>query len=229
MRLPCREEKLKIAIIHDWLTGMRGGERVLEVLCGLYPEADLFTLIHVKDRLSGIIEGMKIQTSFIQSFPEGFEILSLLSSLFPSAIEHFDLRDYDLIISSSHCVAKGIVPMPGGLHISYCHTPMRYVWDMQFDYFKFTESVEESLISAFANYLRIWDVTASQRVDEFIANSRYVQQRIKKYYRRESTVIHPPVNCDFFRPSTSTAGKRLLSGGDSPRSLQTGGPGDRGL
>jgi glycosyltransferase involved in cell wall biosynthesis len=192
---------LKIAIIHDWLTGMRGGERVLEVLCGLYPQADLYTLIHVKHRLSGIIEGMRIKTSFLQGFPGVMKYYRYYLALFPSAIEHFDLRDYDLIISSSHCVAKGILPMPEALHICYCHTPMRYVWDMQFDYFRRSRNpLRNLLISTFANYLRIWDVTASQRVDEFIANSRYVQQRIKKYYRRESAIIHPPVNCDFFQP-----------------------------
>jgi len=191
---------LKVAIIHDWLTGMRGGERVLEALCELYPEANLYTLIHGRDRLSGIIEGMRIRTSFLQGFPGVMKHYRYYLALFPSAIEQFDLRDHDLIISSSHCVAKGIVPMPESLHISYCHTPMRYVWDMQFDYFKSSwNPLKNLLASTLANYLRNWDVSSSQRVDEFIANSRYVQQRIKKYYRRESTVIHPPVNCDFFQ------------------------------
>lgn len=181
---------------------MRGGERVLEVLCDLYPEADLYTLLHVKDRVSARIEGMKIKTSFIQRFPGVSKYYRYYLSCFPSAIEHFDLRGYDLIISSSHCVAKGILPMPDALHISYCFTPMRYVWDMQFEYFKDSGYLLKNLlISALSNYLRIWDVTSTQRVDEFVAISRYVQERIKKYYRRESTVIHPPVNCDFFQPS----------------------------
>ncbi len=102
--------------------------------------------------------------------------------------------------------------MPEALHISYCYTPMRYVWDMQFEYFKDSrQSLKESMISALANYLRIWDVTSSQRVDDFIANSRYVQQRIKKYYRRESTVIHPPVNCDFFQPLREGSREVIIS------------------
>jgi glycosyltransferase involved in cell wall biosynthesis len=181
---------------------MRGGERVLEILCDLYPEADLYTLLYVKDRLSRKIEGMNIKTSFIQRFPGVSRYYRSYLSFFPAAIEHFDLRGYDLIISSSHCVAKGILPMPEALHISYCYTPMRYVWDMQFEYFKDSGyPLKNLMISALANYLRIWDVTSNQRVDDFIAISRYVQQRIKKYYRRESTVIHPPVNCDFFQPS----------------------------
>jgi glycosyltransferase involved in cell wall biosynthesis len=192
---------LKVALVHDWLTGMRGGERVLEVLCGLYPGADLYTLLHAGGRLSGPIEGMRIRTSFIQRFPGVSRYYRYCLPFFPAAVERFDLRGYDLIISSSHCVAKGILPMPGALHISYCHTPMRYVWDVHFEYFKDPgKGLKNLLVSTLANYLRIWDVTSSQRVDEFVANSRFVQRRIKKYYRRESTVIHPPVNCDYFQP-----------------------------
>jgi len=185
---------------------MRGGERVLEVLCELYPAADLFTLLHVKGRLSAAIEGMRIHTSFVQRLPGISRHYPYYLPLFPVAIERFDLRGYDLIISSSHCVAKGIVPMPGSLHISYCHTPMRYVWDVHFDYFRDSgEGSRNLFISALANYLRIWDVTSSQRVDAFIANSRFVQQRIKRYYGRESTVIHPPVACDYFLPSAQSS------------------------
>jgi glycosyltransferase involved in cell wall biosynthesis len=203
---------LKVALVHDWLTGMRGGERVLEALCGLYPEADLYTLLHVRNRLSGVIEGMRIKTSCVQRLPGISKYYRYYLPFFPAAIERFDLRGYDLIISSSHCVAKGVLPMPGALHISYCHTPMRYVWDVHFDYFKDSgKGLKNFLVSALVNYLRIWDVTSSQRVDEFVANSRFVQQRIKKYYRRESTVIHPPVNCDYFQPSKeSKAGDYFL-------------------
>jgi glycosyltransferase involved in cell wall biosynthesis len=193
---------VEVALVHDWLTGMRGGERVLEILCQLYPEADLYTLLYVKNRLSGVIEGMRIKTSFVQRLPKVSNYYRYYLPFFPSAIERLDLRGYDLIISSSHCVAKGIIPMPDSLHISYCHTPMRYVWDVQYDYFKDSgKGLKNFLISALTNYLRIWDVTSSQRVDEFIANSRFVRQRIRKYYRRDSVVIHPPVNCDYFQPS----------------------------
>jgi glycosyltransferase involved in cell wall biosynthesis len=195
---------VKVALVHDWLTGMRGGERVLEVLCQLYPEADLYTLLHVKNRLSDVIEGMRIKTSFVQRLPMVSKYYRYYLPLFPTAVEQFDLRGYDLILSSSHCAAKGILPMPGSLHISYCHTPMRYVWDVHYDYFKDSgKGLKNFLAAAMSNYLRIWDVTSSQRVDEFIANSRFVQQRIKKYYRRESVVIHPPVKGDYFQPSKS--------------------------
>ena len=192
---------------------MRGGERVLEILCQLYPEADLYTLLHVKGRLSGVIEGMKIKTSFVQRFPGVSKYYRYYLPLFPTAIEQFDLRGYDLILSSSHCVAKGIVPMPDALHISYCHTPMRYVWDAHFEYFEDSGmGLKRFMTSALVNYLRVWDVTSSQRVDEFIANSRFVQQRITKYYRRESTVIHPPVDCDYFRPATGLKGEGFGQG-----------------
>lgn len=194
---------MRVALVHDWLTGMRGGEKVLEVLCGLYPDADLYTLLYVKHRLSEVIERMNIKTSFIQKLPMVSKYYRYYLPLFPTAIEQFDLRGYDLVISTSHCVAKGILPMPDSLHISYCHTPMRYVWDMHFDYFKESgQRLQNLLVPFFSNYLRIWDVTSSQRVDYFVANSRHVQNRIKKFYRRESTVIYPPVDCDFFYPST---------------------------
>ena len=193
---------MKVALVHDWLTGMRGGERVLEILCQIYPEATLYTLLYVRDRLSRAIEEMEIKTSYVQRLPRASKYYRYYLPLFPSAIERLDLRGYDLVISSSHCVAKGVLPMPGSLHISYCHTPMRYVWDVHHDYFRDSgRGLKGFLVSALANYLRIWDVTSSQRVDEFIANSGFVRQRIKKYYRRESVVIHPPVNCDYFRPS----------------------------
>jgi glycosyltransferase involved in cell wall biosynthesis len=180
---------------------MRGGERVLEIFCELYPEADLFTLLHVKGRLPRRIEGMRIHTSFIQRLPKASDYYRYYLPFFPSAIEQFDLRGYDLVLSSSHCAAKGVVPMPESLHISYCFTPMRYVWDMYREYFRGPQGgLKGMLISALAHSLRTWDVTSSARVDEFIAISRLVQQRIRKYYRRESTVIHPPVDCDYFRP-----------------------------
>ena len=196
---------MKVALVHDWLTGMRGGEKCLEVLCELYPEADLFTLLYVKNRLSDVIERMNIKTSFIQKLPMASNYYRYYLPLFPTAIEQLDLRGYDLIISTSHCVAKGILPMPDSLHISYCHTPMRYVWDMHFEYFgKSGRRFQNPLIPLLSNYLRTWDVASSQRVDHFIANSRHVQKRIRKFYRRESTVIYPPVDCDFFQPSPSS-------------------------
>lgn len=188
---------------------MRGGEKCLEILCELYPEADLFTLLYNKDQLSKTIKGMKIKTSFIQNLPLASKYYRYYLPLFPTAIEQFNLKGYDLVLSTSHCVAKGILPMPDSLHISYCFTPMRYIWDMQFDYFKtsgygFGGGCRGLFISLLTNYLRLWDVASSPRVDCFIAISKYVQKRIKKFYGRESEVIYPPVNCDFFCPPAPT-------------------------
>ncbi len=183
---------------------MRGGEKCLEILCQLYPKADLFTLLYVKNRLSDVIEGMNIHTSFIQHFPKASTYYRYYLPCFPTAIEQFDLKGYDLVISTSHCVAKGILSMPDSLHLSYCFTPMRYVWDMHFDYFKGSRSkFKKMFVPFFSNYLRMWDVTSSQRVDYFLTISKHVQRRIKKYYGRESTVIYPPVDCDFFQPPES--------------------------
>jgi len=183
---------------------MRGGEKCLEVLCELYPKADLYTLLYVKDRLSESITGMNIRSSFVQKLPMASGYYRYYLPLFPTAIERFDLKRYDLVISTSHCVAKGVLPAPDALHISYCFTPMRYIWDMHSEYFEASDHKLKNLfISFFSNYLRLWDVTSSERVDDFIAISKHVQQRIKRFYRRESTIIYPPVNCDFFYPSPS--------------------------
>jgi glycosyltransferase involved in cell wall biosynthesis len=183
---------------------MRGGEKCLEILCELYPEADLYTLLCVKDRLSESIAGMNIKSSFIQKLPMASRYYRYYLPLFPTAIEKFDLKGYDLVISTSHCVAKGVLSAPDALHISYCFTPMRYIWDMHFEYFEATDHKFKNLfISFFSNYLRLWDVTSSARVDDFIAISKHVQKRIRKFYRRESTIIYPPVDCDFFCPSVS--------------------------
>lgn len=186
---------MKTAIVHDWLTGMRGGEKVLSAILELYPEADVFTLIHNPGSISEDIEKHKIFTSFIDHLPLKKKYYRHYLPLFPTAIELFDFKSYDLIISTSHCVAKGVRTPPNTLHISYIHSPMRYVWDMYEDYFG-SEKLNlftRMMIPPIANYLRIWDVTSSNRVDHFIANSNHVTRRIYKYYRRQATVIHPPV------------------------------------
>jgi len=194
---------MKIAIIHDWLTGMRGGEKCLEVFCRLYPEADLFTLLSIPGSVSTIIETRKIHTSFLQSLPLVEKKYRHFLPLMPRAIERFDLTGYDLVLSSSHCVAKGVIPDKDALHISYCYTPMRYIWDQYDQYFNRTDSgiITSTAMSLIAPFLRRWDVRSSRRVDEFIAISRHVQKRIKKYYHRESTVIYPPVDSAFYAPT----------------------------
>ena len=182
---------MKIAIVHDWLTGMRGGERVLEVFCELFPQAHLYTLLHIPGSVSPLIERMPIKTSFIQNLPFSKGGYRKYLPLFPLAVESFDLKGYDFILSCSHCVAKGIIPPPDALHISYVLTPMRYAWDMYSDYFGGTRN---RWIPFFMHYLRMWDVTSSQRVDHFLCVSKHVKNRIKNFYRREAEVIHPPVD-----------------------------------
>ena len=193
---------MKIAIVHDWLTGMRGGEKCLEVFCRLFPEADLFTLLHVPGSVSSVIEDRKIHTSFLQSLPSIEKNYRNFLPLMPKAIEQFDLKGYDLILSSSHCVAKGVVPGEEKLHICFCHTPMRYIWDQYDQYFSRESSgfLTSTAMRFIAPYLRRWDVRSSKRVDDYIANSRHVQKRIQKYYHRESTVIYPPVDSSFYSP-----------------------------
>jgi len=194
---------MKIAIVHDWLTGMRGGEKVLEVLCELFPDATLITLLHNKGALSLTIENMNIVSTFIDKLPMKEKKYRNYLPLFPLAIESFNISQYDLIISTSHCVAKGAKPRKGALHICYCHTPMRYVWDMYEEYFGKNRAgiLTRTAMNFCAPFLRKWDVRTSGRVHYYIANSFNVAARIKKYYNRESDVIHPPVNASFFNIS----------------------------
>ena len=187
---------MKVALIHDWLTGMRGGERCLEVFRELFPQAHLYTLLHVPGSVSAPIEKMVIKTSFIQKLPFSKKGYRKYLPLFPMAVESFNLKGYDLVLSCSHCVAKGIIPPPDALHISYMLTPMRYAWDMYGEYFG---ENKKKIIPFFIHYLRIWDVTSSQRVDHFLCISNHVANRIKKYYRRKAEVIHPPVDTNRFK------------------------------
>jgi glycosyltransferase involved in cell wall biosynthesis len=189
---------MKVAIIHDWLTGMRGGERCLEVFCELFPQGDLYTLLHHIGSVSSLIEQMTIKTSFIQNLPFSKNGYRKYLPLFPLAVERFDLKEYDLILSCSHCVAKGVIPSPEAVHISYLLTPMRYAWDMYRAYFGKNKN---RMIHLFMHYLRMWDVTSSARVDHFSCISRHVANRIQRFYRREAEVINPPVNVDRFRLS----------------------------
>ena len=194
-------EGIKVALVHDWLTGMRGGERVLEGICELFPKADLFTLIHIKGQVSAVIENRKIHASFVQRLPLAKRYYRHYLPLFPTAIERFDMMGFDLVISSSHCVAKGVITSPYSCHISYVHTPMRYVWEMYHQYFgeERLGKLGRMLIPYFANYLRMWDVASSKRVDYFVANSKNVAERIEKHYGRKSHVVYPPVDVERFK------------------------------
>ncbi|MFW6123725.1 MAG: glycosyltransferase [Acidobacteriota bacterium] len=192
----------KVALVHDWLTGRRGGEKVLEVLSEIYPEAPIFTLFHFPGTQISKIEEKRIISSFIQKMPFLKTKYRSYLPLYPVAAELFDLQGYDMIVSSSHCIAKGIIPRPDALHVSYVHSPMRYAWNQYFSYFskQRLNIFSRMLVPPIIHWLRIWDESSSRRVDHFIANSKTVAGRIYKYYRRESEVIHPPVDVQLFRP-----------------------------
>jgi glycosyltransferase involved in cell wall biosynthesis len=193
--------KRKVAIIHDWLNGMRGGEKVLEVMLEVFPDADIYTLFLEEKNISEKILAHKIFVSPLNKYSFIRKRYRHFLPLFPSTIENFNLTGYDLVISSSHCVAKGIIPGPEALHVSYIHSPMRYIWDQYYSYFGKAKGVKKSYIKRQVSKLKVWDVTASSRVDHFIANSNFVKKRIWKYYRREAAVIHPPVDTDFYQPA----------------------------
>jgi glycosyltransferase involved in cell wall biosynthesis len=192
---------LRVALVHDWLTGMRGGEKCLEVFCEIFPEADIYTLLHIKGSVSPTIESHRIKTSWIQHLPWVERKYRNYLPLFPRAIESLPLKGYDLILSSSHCVAKGVTVPPGALHVAYVHTPMRYVWDL-FDVYFGKESTAgrpaKVVMPMVRPYLQKWDVRSNDRVHYFLANSDHVRRRILRHYRRPAEVIHPPVDTQAF-------------------------------
>jgi len=191
---------MKVALVHDWLTGMRGGERCLEVFCELFPDADLFTLLHVPGSVSPAIERRRIVTSFIQRLPDAARGYRRYLPLFPLAISRFNLRGYDFVLSSSHAVAKSVPVPPGALHVCYCFTPMRYVWDLYDEYFGRSASMSTRLLMpSLAAWLRRWDRRTAARVHHFVAISRFVADRIERAYGRTADVIYPPVDVSRFR------------------------------
>ena len=194
---------MKVAIVHYWLVGMRGGEKVLESLCRLFPDADIFTHVYNPAAISATIKAHRIQTSFIARLPFATRNYQSYLPLMPLALEQLDLRGYDLIISSESGPAKGIIPPPGALHICYCHSPMRYVWNMFHDYRERSGFVTRLAMPLLSHYIRNWDVVSAARVHSFAANSRTVAQRLRAYYRRDSTVIYPPVAVDEFSPAAA--------------------------
>jgi len=185
---------MRVALIHDWLVTARGGEKCLEAFCELFPNADVYTLVYAPERISGLIRSMNIHASPLNNVPGIERFYRYCLPLMPKIVESFDLRDYDLIVSSSHCVAKGIFPHRG-LHISYVHAPMRYVWDMHDAYVSGDASFLTRIgMSMWRRYLQKWDVSASERVDFFVANSCNVAGKIRRFYGRQAVVIYPPVD-----------------------------------
>lgn len=189
---------MRTALIHYWLLSMRGGEKVVEALCELYPQADLYTHVYDPNGVSDIIRMHRVNTTFIQKLPAAKRLYKKYLPLMPMALEELDLRDYDLIISSEAGPAKGVITRPDSLHVCYCHSPMRYIWDHYHVYRENSGLMTRLFMSMISPSLRVWDVTAAARVDYFAANSLFVAKRIRRFYRRNASVIHPPVSVERF-------------------------------
>ncbi len=195
-------KKLRIAFVHDWLTGMRGGENVLEEMVNVLGPRDIYTLVAVSDNLSETLNSCPIHTSFIQSLPGSDRRHQLYLPLFPLAIESFNLSDYDLVISTSHCVARGCITRSSTFHWAYIHTPIRYAWDFSQIYQK---NMKPRWLMSWVwpltmHYLRLWDVGAVHRVDAYTCNAKNIERRINKYYGTQAEVLYPPVYTEYFQP-----------------------------
>jgi glycosyltransferase involved in cell wall biosynthesis len=197
---PAPASRPRVALVHDWLTGMRGGERCLEVFCELFPEAPLFTLLHVPGSVSPTIERRRIVTSFVQRLPGAATRYRQYLPLFPAAVRALPLDGYDLVLSLSHCAAKAVRVAPGALHLCYCFTPMRYVWDLEDDYARGAHWLTRAALPPVAAALRRWD-RRTEGVDAFVAISHHIADRIRRVYGRDSEVIHPPVDVARFHPA----------------------------
>lgn len=192
---------MKVAIVHFVLLYMSGAEKVLEALSEMYPDADIFTHVYDPENISDVIKKHNIQTTFVQKLPFSKKLYKYYLPLMPVALEELDLSGYDLVISCESGPTKGIIPDPDALHICYCHSPMRYVWDRSHDYLKNKNGITRYFVKRMIHKLKIWDHSTSSRVDKFIANSTFVSRRIMKYYRRDSIVLPPPVNTKLFKPA----------------------------
>lgn len=188
----------RVAISYHWLVAMRGGERVLERMLDLFPQAEIFTHTYQPEKISEKIRSHKVHTTFINRLPRANHLYKKYLPLMPMALEELDLRGFDLVISNETGPTKGVIPAPDALHACYTHSPMRYLWDHYADYRAAAGPLTRSIISMTFPALRRWDVTSAARVDRFMANSRFIQKRIEKYWRRDSEVVHPPVAVDDF-------------------------------
>ncbi len=209
---------MRVALVHDWLTGMRGGERVLERVCALFPGADLFTLVWKRGAVSPAIERHRVTTSFLQRLPGAADRYRWFLPLFPAAIERLDLSDYDAVVSTSHAVAKSARARQDAFHLSYVFTPMRYIWELEAQYFppgRFPWPLSVYVRHTCAR-LRRWDVATSGRAHAMIAISHHVAARIRRHYGRDAEVIYPPVELARFTPAAGARDYYLLAGAMAP-------------
>lgn len=199
--LQINNRNYKTAIVHDWFCNMGGGDKVAEAFLDIMPESPVYTSCYLEKSLTPNLRKATIKTSFLQKhLNQKKDNHQKFLPLMPIAFESFDMNEYDIILSSSSCCAKGVITRPGSIHICYCHTPMRYAWEFFGEYTENMRPFKRKIIGYIMNYIRIWDVIASNRVDYFIANSKNVANRIWKHYRREATVIYPPIDTDYFTP-----------------------------
>ncbi len=197
----------KVALLHYWLTNMRGGENVFAEFCRLFPEGDIFTHAWNPEKMGAPFNSHKITETFIGSLPGARNNCQKYLPLMPLALRRLDLSGYDLILSSESGPVKGVRKAPGARHVCYCHSPMRYLWDMYDDYYKAAGPLEKIAMRTFRDPLRKYDLKSAEDVDHFIANSRFIANRIKRIYRRDSEVIHPPVDTDFYKPGAEDVRK----------------------
>jgi len=205
-------QNLRVAIVHYWFVGRAGGEKVVEGLADIFPQADLFSLVADRSTLAPVLQNRKLQTSFLQHIPLAKKFHRHFLFLQPLALEQFDLSDYDLVISSESGPAKGVITSSKTCHICYCHSPMRYIWEMYPQYRRGMNPLVGAVFALTAHYMRLWDYASAGRVDYFVANSRFIASRIRKYYGRESRVIHPPVETAVGNTSTTPGDYYLLVG-----------------
>ena len=203
---------MKVAIVHYWLVSMRGGETVVEALCELFPTADVFTHVYDPEAISPVIRRQVVKTTLIGRLPFARRLYKNYLPLMPMALEQLDLRKYDLVISSESGPAKGVLTRPDALHVCYCHSPMRYIWNMYLEYKRTANPLLRPVMAWLASSLRAWDQSSSNRVDLFIANSENIRRQIRKYYRRDAAVVYPPVDTEAFQPSSQNGGYYLAVG-----------------
>ena len=197
---------MKTAIVHDWLVNYGGAESVIEQMLLLYPDADIYTLVYDEKKMGKIFPKEKVHTSSLQKIPMAEKLYTKFLSLMPKAFEEFDLTGYDLVIASSSCCAKGVITSPTTPFIAYIHSPMRYAWDLYYDYLKNSGRLTKFFMKRWMPDIRKWDYISSQRIDTLVANSSYIARRIKKFWNRDAAVVYPPVDTDRLSVSDEAAG-----------------------
>src|SRR5574337_504411 len=209
--------RLRVALIHDWLITLGGADRVLLALHDVFPQAPVFVALHALGRLPESFRRLDVRGTWLQRLPGATRRHRWLVPLMPFAFAHLNLHGYNVIVSSSHACAKGVIVPHGAIHVCYCHTPMRYAWDLPQEYLAATPAIVRPATRAALAWLRQWDRATAQRVDYFIANSHFVAGRIRQHYGREATVIYPPVDTEFFTPAEGVALPHVPSSAHTPR------------